>query len=276
MKTLIIADSSADRNESTDKISSIVHVPLTIDVNGNHYVDDDSIDLAALRADIRASEEAAKTAGVAPRHFLDQARASDAERIYIVTISSKLSGTYSNAAMAVEELRKEKKEVYLIDSLSAASGVTDVACKIHELVEEGLSSQEIMDKITAFVADMRTWFVLDDLSTLTKSGRMPKIAGRLARGLSIKLICQGEGGTISASGFKRGMKSALESLCQKIEQDPVDFSDRVLYISHVEAKDRAQAIKDRLKDLPFRDVQILPAAGLITVYANEGGVVVAY
>lgn len=274
MKTIIIADSSADMNKDIKESSSIVSVPLSIDVNGNHYVDDDSIDLAQLRADIRASEEAAKTAGVPPRFFIDQGQGRD--RVYMVTISSKLSGTYSNALIAAEELEESGKEVYVFDSLSASSGVTAVACKIRECLGLEMSGEEIRKTVQAYVDGLRTWFVLDDLSTLSKSGRMPRVAGRLAKGLSIKLISRGERGKIAVDSIKRGMKSALEALCQKIEDDPVDWSERTLYISHVQAEERANFIKDRLKNLPFKDVQILSAKGLVTVYANEGGVIVAY
>ncbi|MDD7732669.1 MAG: DegV family protein [Firmicutes bacterium] len=274
MKTLIIADSSADMNNKIREAGSIVSVPLSIDVNGNHYVDDESIDLAALRADIRASEEAAKTAGVPPRFFID--RGQEGDRIFIVTISSKLSGTHSNALLAAEELRQEGKEVHVFDSLSAASGVTAVACKIQECLDQGMASDEIQKTVQAYIEGLQTWFVLDDLSTLTKAGRMPRMAGRLATGLSIKLICRGDQGKISVDSIKRGMKSALEGLCQKIENNLLDWSDRTIYISHVEAEERALFIKDRLKDLPVKDIQILAANGLVTVYANEGGVVLAY
>lgn len=274
MTVRIIADSSADRNQALDARSNIVHAPLTIQVAGHHYVDDARIDLAALRQDIQRSDLPAKTAGVTPQRFLEAA--GEADEIYIVTISQQLSGTYSNALLAAREMEEAGRRVTVFDTASAASGTTAVALFLEQAVEAGKSREKICAETQAYIEGLRTWFVLDDLSTLSKAGRMPKMAGRIMSGLSIKLICRGNHGKIEINAPRRGMESALDSLAKKIHQDPVDFSKRTLYISHVHAPERARGLANRLEDVGFAGIEILEASGLVTVYANEGGIVIAY
>lgn len=105
---------------------------------------------------------------------------------------------------------------------------------------------------------------------------MSKIAGRIASMLSINPVCMGNDGEIEVVAKIRGMKSGIKRMVRDMGEGLDDLLDRTLYISHVLKPERAEEVKQRAMELyKFKDIQIVGSKGLTSVYANEGGIVVA-
>lgn len=276
MKRILIADSSADLNPALTERLNVRHVPFPINVGGKEYLDDGSMDIPEFIQTVKASSEAAKTAAPPPAGF--EAAMEDAEESFIVTISSKLSTTYVNACLAAREvMEKGLRRVHVFDSRSASVGETAVCAKLREWMDAGLGFDEIVRRGEAFIESLHTYFVLEDLSTLVKAGRIPKLAGKLAKRLSIVPVCAGIQGEIKVHEIKRGVKSALNRMSAAIGESLKDFSDRTLYIAHVNCPERAEEVRGLvLEKANFADCQIVAARGLSTTYANDGGIIVAY
>ncbi|MDD7593811.1 MAG: DegV family protein [Peptoniphilaceae bacterium] len=275
MKPKIIADTSLDWNENLAKRVDVERVPFILTSNGHHYVDDETMDIDAFLADVAASSEITKSAARAPQKFIDAV--GDAAEAFIFTVTARLSSSYNNARLAAEELIAKGRKVYVFDSKSAAAGHTSLVMKIHQLIEDGLSFDEIVAKEEEVQASNYTYFILDDYSTLVKSGRMPALAGRLLKGLSIRPVCYAVNGTIGVKSIARGMKKAISNMVDAIRKENVDFEHRTLYISHVNDLPLAETVKEAiLARVPFRHVEIMKSAGLVTTYANQSGVVVGF
>ena len=110
--------------------------------------------------------------------------------IYVVTLSGNLSGSYNSAMvgrqMYLEE--DESKQIYVMDSCSASCGETQLALLAASLEEQGLPFEEVVSRLEAFRSEMNTYFVLDNLETLRKNGRLSGIKALVASTLSIKPV----------------------------------------------------------------------------------------
>ena len=83
-------------------------------------------------------------------------------------------------------------------------------------------------------------------------------------------------GTIQQLGQARGMKKALGKMVQDMLENTPDCENRVLAISHCNCPDRAEYVKECiLKEASFKDIIIVDTAGVSSMYANDGGVIVA-
>ena len=146
-----------------------------------------------------------------------------AEDIYVVTLSGNLSGSYNSAYLA-RSMYLEKnpdKKIHVFDSCSASCGETQIAFYISSLAEEGKSFEEIIPLAEQFRDDLTTYFVLDNLETLRKNGRLTGVKALVASTLSIKPIMAGDKGNIVQRGQSVGMKKALRRMAEIILRDTV-------------------------------------------------------
>lgn len=202
---------------------------------------------------------------------------TDAENIFVFTLSSKLSGSY-NSAVIGKTLYEEKhgeKNIFVCDSHSASVGETQLALKAAKWSEEGLPFVEICEKLLAFRDEMKTYFVLDNLETLRKNGRLTGVKALVASTLSIKPVMAGREGEIEKQAQAVGMKKALAKMAELMLHEVPDTAKRVLMISHCNCKDRAEYVKKLfLAKASFEKVYILDTAGISSMYANDGGIIV--
>ena len=203
----------------------------------------------------------------------------DAEHIYIVTISGQLSGCYNSAVLAknMYEEQFSDKKIAVIDSLSASVGETQIALLAMELEEAGKSFEEIEAQLNQFRDDMETTFVLDNIETLRKNGRLSRVKALVATSLNIKPVLEAENGTIVQIGQGIGMKKALTKLVDVIIKKGGDLSAKRIIISHCNNLKRAEDVKKMLQakvDVP--NIQIQAMRGLSSLYANDGGIIVTY
>ncbi|WP_252187479.1 DegV family protein [Anaeromonas gelatinilytica] len=276
----IISDSGCDLNEKIKKKLNLAMVPLSIRVDDREFIDDESLDRKELLKVMKNSEDYPKTASPSPKSFLDKYKNS--EKSFVVTISSALSSTYSNAIMAKNMMMEEVNEkfIHVFDSVSASVGETLICIKLNELIDNGLTENDIVEKTNNYIKEMKTFFVLESLDNLIKAGRMSKIKGRIASVLSIKPIMGAtDDGNIRLVKKTRGTKKSLSKLVDVIgeEGNIGKFKEKILGISHVNCKDRAEKLKnDIMKKYNFKDIIIVDAGGISTVYANEGGIIISF
>ena len=169
------------------------------------------------------------------------------------------------------------KDIYICDSESASIGETQLAMKIMEWEEEGrMSFSQIVKKLEAFRSAMSTYFVLDNLDTLRKNGRLTGVKALIASTLNIKPVMGADRGVIIQKGQAVGIKKALTKMADIIVSEGRNLETKVLYISHCNCSARANLMKELLlARAKFKNVKILDTAGVSSMYANEGGVIIA-
>lgn len=276
MTAIIVADSCSELNEDLEKRIDLRRVAFPITLEGHSFLDDGSMDIPSFIQEIARASEIPKTGGPSPQSFIDAI--GDAKEGFIVTISSKLSGTYSNACMAVRQLEEEEgnRRFHVFDSQSASVGESRICWKLGGWLEEGLSFEEIVQKGEAYISQGSTYFVLDDLSSMIKSGRIPKYAGKVASKLSIHPICKGVEGEVKVAKIKRGMNSALQALAELVREEIAQKEEKRLWICHINRPDRADYFCSLVGQDTGAEIHVVEGTGLSTVYANDGGIIIAF
>ena len=201
----------------------------------------------------------------------------DVDHVYAVTLSSHLSGSYNSARLG-KDLYHEKyggKQIHVVDSESASGGEAQIALKIMELEESGLSFEKIVEKIEAFRDSVHTYFVLDNLETLRKNGRLSGVKALVASTLNIKPVMGADKGEIIQKSQTIGIKKALSKMAEFAASEVGNAAGRRLIITHCNAAQRAEQVKRMiLEKAGFKDCIIMDTRGVSSMYANDGGVIV--
>lgn len=279
MSFKIVVDSCCDLTPQMRKDPCFVKVPLSIHANGSVFVDDDTLDQADLLWSMRQSEDAPSTACPSPQAYLDTYQGEEGEDVYVVTLSALLSGSHNSAEQARVLLEEEQPErnIHVFNSCSASSGEVLAALKIQELASSGMPFKKVVREVEQFIYQMQTLFVLESLDNLRKNGRLTKLQAVVTSALKIKLLCGATPeGEICKLGQALSMKQALNKLVERIAADSA-HKGRTVAICHCGCLDRAFQVKRRIEETcQAGKILILEAGGITTVYADEGGIVVAY
>lgn len=274
----IVGDSCCDFTKQDLDKDYIERVPLTIRIGDEEFIDDSSLKQDILLKKISSHPESAKTSCPSPMDFLS--KFDNADQIYAVTLSSKLSGSYNSAKIAGNIYTEEdnKKQFHVFDSKGAAGAQYLIVLKIEELIKNGLGFRTVVEKVEEYINTMRLFFVLDDLETLRKNGRLSGIKALLAAKLHIKPILCACDGEIRQTGQVMGIKNALATIAEKIANFQDSFQDRIAVISHCNCYERALHLIELLKErkINFKDILIRDTMGISSTYANEGGIIISY
>ncbi|MCR5669438.1 MAG: DegV family protein [Butyrivibrio sp.] len=276
MSYKIVVDSCCDLPNEYRKDPRFQIIPLILQIDDHVIVDDETFDQADYLAKVAASSECAKTACPSPELYMN-AYDTDAEDVYVVTLTSKLSGSYNSALLGKNLYYEEKgeKNIHIVDSLSACCGEAQIALKLMELAESGLSFEEVVEEIEKFRDEMNTYFVLDSLETLRKNGRLTGMKALVATTLNIKPVCCGVKGEIVQKSQGIGIRKALLKMSDIVAAEIKNPESKILMITHVNCFERAAVIRDVImKKVPFKNSIIVDAAGVATTYAGDGGIVV--
>lgn len=277
MSYKIIIDSCGELLEEWKKDEHFESVPLTLNVGGETIVDDETFDQGEFLQKVAACEECPKSACPSPERYM-RSFDCEAERIYAVTLSAELSGSYNSAVLGRSLIQEEKpeKKIYVFNSRSASVGETLIGMKIQECEEAGCTFEEVVRKVEAYIAEQNTFFVLDNLETLRKNGRLSTVKAFVASALKIKPVMGATPeGTICQLDQARGINKALVKMVQYIVEKTRDSEGKVLAISHCNCRDRAMLLKNALEEkLSVKKIVVLDTAGVSSMYANDGGVIV--
>jgi len=274
----VFMDSCGQLTEAMKANEVFVSIPLTIELDGEIIMDDETFNQAEFLKKVAASPNVPKSSCPSPEEFM-QCYQNDAERIYVVTISDQLSGTYNSAVLGKNLYQEEQgdKPVHVFNSYSAVAGQTVVALKVQECEEAGMEFAQVVETVEAYIAEQHTYFVLETLDTVRKSGRLTGIKSVMASALNIKPVMGSTPeGTIQQLGQGRGMRRALGKMVDQIVKDVKNSEEKILAIAHCNCKQRAlevqQMVRERIK---IKDSLIVNTAAIGTMYANDGGIVVA-
>lgn len=276
MSYKIVVDSCCELPKQYKEDSRFQSIPLGLEVGDYQISDDENFNQKEFLAKVAACPTCPKSNCPSPELFRE-AYHDEAEEIYVVTLSSHLSGSYNSAELG-KKLYEEKygsKKIHVVDSESASCGETQLAMKIMEYKEAGLSFEETVDSVEKFKRQMRTYFVLDNLETLRKNGRLSGVKALVASTLNIKPVMVGNLGVIEQRGQAIGINKALAKMADHFAADVKNSQERTLMITHCNCPERAEYMRRLMeKRASYRDVVIMDTAGISSMYANDGGIIV--
>lgn len=277
MNVRMIIDSTAD---TTPEVSSrVTIVPLTICFGQQEYVHGVDITNTEFYEKLVESDVLPTTSQATPYAFEEVFReAVDAgDTVVAITLSHKLSGTYQSAVVAAAEF---PGKVFVVDSGSVAIGAGILAEYGLELIDQGLSAEEIARQLEDQKSRIHVLAMLDTLEYLKKGGRISKTVAFAGELLAIKPVLGLDGGEIKMLGKARGSKQANNLLVKEIQDaGGVDFSRPLLLgytgLSDVllqkYIKDSAILWEGNREQLPYTII-----GSVVGTHAGPGAVAVAF
>ena len=273
MRYQIVSDSSSNMFHLEG--AAYTTVPMKIIAGDREYIDSPALDVRGMVDDLKAYKGKSGSSCANAQEWLDAF--GDADMVFGVTISRNLSGSYNAAEAAAREYAEEHPgaKVHIFDSLSAGPEMALVAEKIAQLVNQGLSFEEIVAGVREYQNHCHTLFCLESMNNLARNGRVNPAVAKIASVLGIRACGDAQNGQIIPTQKPRGQKKATEALAAMVKER--GFADGCrLRIAHCFGGEQAQLLADAVrKDFPGARIEIEPTTALCSFYAEEGGLIIA-
>ena len=274
MKYKIVVDSSADiRILSGIPFSS---APLKINIGERVFVDDDHLNVMEMVDALRAYKGRTTTACPNTEEYIEAF--GDADRVFCITISGNLSGSYNAARLAKEQYEEEHpgRKVHVIDSLSAGCELSMIAEKLRDMIAEKLDFENIIEKITAYHQKLGTMFMLQSVHNLANNGRLNPAIAALVGMLGIRMVGKASDvGTLELSDKCRGDKRALAQMFRTMKD--MGFAGGLVRIHHCANEAAVNILRSHiLGEFPAAKVIVDTLGGLCSYYAEYGGIIVGF
>lgn len=274
MEYIIVADSSADLGHmATPGFRS---VPLKIVTDEKEFVDDSQLDLDALLDYLAGYKGRSGSSCPSVGDWLEAF--GDAEAVFVVAITSGLSGSYNAAVQAAGVYMEQHpdRKVCCLDSLSAGPELALTVEKLQELIGAGLSFEETEIQIRAYMKTTHLLFSLESLNNLARNGRVSTLVAKAAGLLGIRVVGKASSeGTLQPMHKARGENKAMAVIAREIRE--AGFRSGKVRIDHCRNEAAADALAGLIReDFPDADIKIGLCSGLCSFYAEKGGLLVGF
>lgn len=273
VKYQIVSDSASDLLELADINFSTV--PLHIVVDGTDFADDARLSVPNLLDKLR-NGKSSTTACPSPDDWITAFH--DADRVFCVTITSGLSGSYNSAVIAkdIYEEKHPDRKVYIIDSLATGSKMVMLCEKLRELIQAGHDAEEIYRQIKEYNEHCFLYFALASLDNLARNGRVSPLLAKGIKILGIRIV-----GTASTEGMLeplskcRGDKRSIPAIIEFMKEK--GYQGGRVVITHNGNHEAAMELKRQLKTtFGTRSGEIHRTRGLCSYYAEPGSIMLAF
>ena len=225
MSVKIVTDSAADLTQ--EYIEKLIRVPLSVSFGEDEYFDGVTITHREFYEKLIESDELPRTSQATPAAFEEvfEKAKQDGDEVVVLTLSSKLSGTYQSAMIAAADY----DNVYVVDTKTVAIAEGILARLALQLVEEGMDAKTIAERLEEEKENVCLVAMLDTLEYLKKGGRISAAAAFAGGVLSIKPVITVTDGVVEMLGKARGSKQGNNLLVKEIEKaGGADFSKPIL------------------------------------------------
>lgn len=277
MKWNIVADSSCDLKQFApeDERITFSSVPFVIRAEDREFIDDEQLNTEEMVNALSEIREAGRTSCPSPETWLEKFEKGG--NTVAVTISSNLSGSYNSACLARDMILEKDpdRRIAVIDSKSAGPELTMIIRKLHALMDEKLSFEEIVDRLNQFADRIETIFALTSFDNLVKNGRVGRVAGFVAGKLGMCGVGVANDGRIDVKSKVRGTQKALKVIIESMKEHA--FAGGEVLISHCLNEELALRLKALIQEnWAEAKVDIMLTRGLCSFYAEKGGMIIAY
>ena len=279
MEYQIIMDSCGELTEEMKNLGIVSSVPLTLQVGDTEVIDDAAFNQADFLKLVASTDACPRSACPSPELY-KQSFDTNAKRIYIITLSANLSGSYNSAVLAktLAAGKDTTEQIHIFNSCSASVGQTLIARKVIECEELGMSFEKTIETVAKYIDKMNTVFVLEDLSFLQRNGRLTGLKYIAASLLHIlPILAATPEGTICQLSQARGVKKAMAELLDNVLKFAEAAKPSRFYISYCNSLDRAEFLRDKISEkYPAAEIKLLDMRGVSTMYAGDRGIIVAF
>jgi DegV family protein with EDD domain len=268
----IVLDSTADFPDAGERFSNWRVVPLYVRFGADSYRDYVDIGPAEFYERLRGAEELPTTSQPTPQDFgAAYEELAGLERVFVLTVSAKLSGTYASAQQAAEETGGR---VRVIDTATASAAIAMLGLAIQRRLEQGTTDEEVDELVSRFKRETGLIFTLDTLEYLAKGGRIGRAAGWAGQLLNIKPILTLADGEVLPLKRVRGNRKAIQEFASAFRDGTVDGPGLRVGIAHAEAPDRMAALETLVRDVrPQAEIEVATTLGpVVGTHAGPGTV----
>ncbi len=264
MSLKVIVDSVSDIPHFLADELGIIIVPLQVNFEDASYKDGQDMDSKAFFKRVEAAGKLPTTAQVTPGEFITVFR-EEMEKgndLIVITMSSKMSGTYNAARTAIEFLETDR--ISLFDSKAVTFGYGLIAVLAARMIRGGADRGTVCREIEHMVANQESRFIVDTLDYLRRGGRLTVGEAFIGGLLNIKPILKVVDGVLLAEDKVRGRKKAIRYLCDWIEREKIDLSDKTIGLYHADDREHMNELETALRE-QFRIGEV--------IYSEVGSVV---
>lgn len=267
----------------TDSSSNVFHisdvpyacVPMKVITSAKEYVDTPELNVAGMVEDLKTVS--GRTSSSCPNTHEWIEAFGDADCVFGITITSKLSGSWSSAMHAKEEYiaAHPGAKVCIIDSLSAGPELQLLVEKLRSMILAGMTFEEIERDIMEYLRCTRLAFSLKSLTNLARNGRCSPAVAKIAGVLGIYLVGRAHEGVLDPTHKCRGEKKVLRTLLEDMRAE--GFCGGKVRIAHCMNPEAANLFSlTLLEEYPDCDILIDHCKGLCSYYAEIGGMLIGY
>ena len=273
-KIKIITDGSCDLSHEVLNKFNINVVPLGVSFGEEHYTAGVDIDNKEFYAKMKESKELPKTFCPSPENFCKEYQCEE-DKIIVIALSSKLSGTYNSASLARDLYLSEHKEkdIRVIDSMTGSIGAGLLLIKAAKMISEGKDIDEIVEAIENLKEKISFYGTLETLENAIKGGRINPLAGKIIGALNFKAIVQIKDGVVKPIDKARGESKSIKKVANYITSSIEDTKDKILCLMHANCPEKAHKLLSIIeKTHKFDEVYISEVGPVMGTYTSEGAV----
>ena len=273
-KIKIITDGSCDLSHEVLNKFNINVVPLGVSFGEEHYTAGVDIDNKEFYAKMKESKELPKTFCPSPENFCKEYQCEE-DKIIVIALSSKLSGTYNSASLARDLYLSEHKEkdIRVIDSMTGSIGAGLLLIKAAKMISEGKDIDEIVEAIENLKEKISFYGTLETLENAIKGGRINPLAGKIIGALNFKAIVQIKDGVVKPIDKARGESNSIKKVANYITSSIEDTKDKILCLMHAKCPEKAHKLLSIIeKTHKFDEVYISEVGPVMGTYTSEGAV----
>lgn len=233
MDIKLICDSLCDIPEEIQQKEYLEVIPLTLIMDGKEYKDGVDITKEEFYDAVLKSGEIPKTSQATYMQFKEafEAGVEEGKNILCLTGASSATGTFQSAMLAKGDM--EEGNIHVFDTENLSLGAGQFVIRACDMIEEGLSVEEIVEKLDSLRESVSILFAPASFDFLKKSGRVPLTTAIIGNMLNIKPIFKMERGKISLVTKVRGIKKLASKLVElTIENNSEHLSELTVTMGH--------------------------------------------
>lgn len=276
----IVTDGSCDFPQEIIDIVNPEIVRINVAFGEDSYVGGVDIDEKTFYEKMRGCKELPKTSSPSLERFMEVYGNEEYEEIIVFTLTSKLSGTYSNAVISKNMYLEDHdyKRIEVVDSENGSIAVALMILKTHQLIEAGKNMDEILEAIEQMKKDMVFYGTLDTLENAIKGGRVNPIAGKLINALNFKVIIKIDEGLVKPIDKARGESNSLKKLFTYIKNcvDINEIEHKDIIVGHANCPEKAEKVKKFIVDhYNFEETLVANIGPIMGTFTAEGAILIA-
>lgn len=280
-KIAITTDMAADMPQGFFGSNGVTVLPMPFTLGGKDFFDGDLPSPAEFYGALRAGAavSTSQTSAYAAIHAFEGLLKEGFDILHI-SFSSGMSGSFANVSGAAKELLVKYREgnIRVVDSLSGCGGQGLMVKRALALRDEGLSLDAIADKLEAERMNYHHFFIVEDLNTLYRGGRLSRLEAAVGTVLGIKPLLElNHYGKIMPLLKVMGKKKALTAITEQVVKFFKPELNDYIIVEHGDDSAGAEALAEKLRAaIPGTAIEFCNVGPLVGAHAGPGAIAVFF